>query len=644
MDTFALIAASAMTIVLLLFVPGGRRVVLSCFRVDLALVTLMPGIRTAIGMVVALYVAQLTGPNAWGTPVALGVLLTTLSDFSEPYNERWRVMLMTAFATSGTVLLGGLVSADPVLHLVTALVLATLVGYAGAIGPRSGLIALFGLALFSLYSGSPIGVGAAGLQAEWYLVGGLISTGVACIAWPFTRYAPTRRKIAAAYRQLSVALGDPHWSAADVRVVVAIGVARASIINSGANGATREWLEGLLEPVERVRIWVWPLNGVPVDQENEDAADKVRRFARVLTLQIERYLVFGCSASRLRKAHADMERACAEHNSQFTHSVARPLFEALTRSVSLLAKPWPIGRRASAAVGVSSVFKGLEGLTLHFKWSDLQARHALKLGLTYTVATALALGPLNSLLDQHAFWVPLTVAWVCKPDVAGSVSRFSMRLCGTVFGVLIGALLLHVITTPIWLMAITGLGGFVMCASLFANYSLTVIGVTVLVLSLSAATGHYSEELADARMFATVLGCGLVLLSSYIVPVRSGTAAPLRLVRMSAHLRAALASSGQQGAQAMDRGRLAAAQGDRLAATVALAAADSEPIAPWERRAVGLELRSLAKLLNRLEHIGARLALFDLTADSESKLWAEREAIEGELNAIDESLIQFNAV
>ena len=143
---------------------------------------------------------------------------------------------------------------------------------------------------------------------------------------------------------------------------------------------------------------------------------------------------------------------------------------------------------------------------------DIHVRHAVKLAATYTAGTALALGPLNSLLDHHGFWIPLTVAWVCKPDVAGSISRFSMRLCGTVFGVLLSALLLHFITDPVLLMLLTALAAFVMCATLFANYSLTVVAATAWVLCLSATAGTYTEELADARLIATLLGCGLVLL------------------------------------------------------------------------------------------------------------------------------------
>ena len=176
-----------------------------------------------------------------------------------------------------------------------------------------------------------------------------------------------------------------------------------------------------------------------------------------------------------------------------------------------------------------------------------------------------------------------------------------MRLCGTVLGVLLSALLLYFITTPVLLMLLTAVGAFVMGATLFANYSVTVMGVTMLVLSVSASMGNYTEDLADARLLATLLGCGLVLTSAYVLPVRSSTGAPAQLAAMAALLSEHPEQDRTVEVLGPRSPHFMAAQRHRLAAVAALAAAEAEPRAPWENESVPLELHALASKLEVLE-------------------------------------------
>jgi uncharacterized membrane protein YccC len=213
-----------------------------------------------------------------------------------------------------------------------------------------------------------------------------------------------------------------------------------------------------------------------------------------------------------------------------------------------------------------------------------------------------------------------------------------MRLCGTVLGALLAALLLHFVTTPVLLMLLTALGAFVMGATLFANYSVTVIGVTVLVLSLSASVGGYTEELADARLLATLLGCGLVLLSAYILPVRSGTAAPAQLMAMSVRLRELLEKTRTAEAIALRSALPAMIQRHRLAAVAALAAAEAEPRAPWEHATVRLELQTLHQVLQGLERVGEQLVLYAVLGFPAEGAEADRLTAERELTALDQQL------
>ena len=650
MNTLTLLVAAAVTFGVLLLLPVGRQVLRSCFTVDPALVAVAPALRNACGIFLALFLAQATGLHGAATPVALGVLLTNLADFSEPYGERLKAMLLTALGTALAVLVGALVAGSPGLHLGAALGVAALVGFAGAIGPRSGLVALFGLALFSLYSSIPVPPATAFVAAGWYLAAGVVSAVVACVAWPLGRYYPTRRKLAVAFRQLAAACAEHGVRRADLRVVAAIEAATTSMTNSRAGEETRRWLEGLLDEVEACRVFVMALDQSKATSSAAPATAATRTEAAAvaavvasagrLAREMEHSLTWRHNAPRLQAALSELELACAACADRDRRLVAA-LGAGLAKAVALLNSRWPIGRVARRAVAVTpgpATLPSFSALSAHFHWQDLHVRHALKFAGTYTVATALAISPLNGLLDGHGFWIPLTVAWICKPDVAGSISRFSMRLCGTVLGVLLSVVLLHFVTNPLWFMALTALAAFLMGAALFANYSLTVLGATVWVLCLSATVGTYTEELADARLLATLLGCGLVLLSAYILPVRSGTAAPAQLAAMSARLRELLEKTGKAEAVALRSALPAIIQRHRLAAVAALAAAEAEPRAPWEHATVLLELQTLRQVLQGLERVSERLVLSVVLGFPAEGAEAARVSAELELTALDQQL------
>ena len=78
---------------------------------------------------------------------------------------------------------------------------------------------------------------------------------VACAAWPFARYHPTRRKLAVAFRQVAAACRDRGSRAADIRLVAAIQIARGSVVSSEAGGATHAWFDGLLTTVVPVAFF-----------------------------------------------------------------------------------------------------------------------------------------------------------------------------------------------------------------------------------------------------------------------------------------------------------------------------------------------------------------------------------------------------
>ena len=141
-----------------------------------------------------------------------------------------------------------------------------------------------------------------------------------------------------------------------------------------------------------------------------------------------------------------------------------------------------------------------------------------RIGLCVGLATALAI-----LLHppEHAFWIPLTVAVVLRPEYGAVLVRAVHRFLGTVVGVVAVAVLMTLTATPAWLAlaAALALGGAAFAAP--RVYGLAVVGITGSAL-LSVAVGDPQGVQVWARLLDTALGCALALVVGVLLWPRRG--------------------------------------------------------------------------------------------------------------------------
>ena len=154
-----------------------------------------------------------------------------------------------------------------------------------------------------------------------------------------------------------------------------------------------------------------------------------------------------------------------------------------------------------------------ERLRCHLHRRDPFLRHAVRL------ACALVIGSLLSRVDglPHQFWIPLTIVFVLQPDRTGTVHHVAERVLGTLLGV--GAmvaygLLLH--PGPYALVPTFAIGALVMLALSVVNYSLTVFGVTLGIMSGLAIKGESLGLLAEARISATLIAGAIAIAAAFI--------------------------------------------------------------------------------------------------------------------------------
>jgi len=140
-------------------------------------------------------------------------------------------------------------------------------------------------------------------------------------------------------------------------------------------------------------------------------------------------------------------------------------------------------------------------------------RHGIRLALAMVAATALS----DFLEWPHEYWIPMTVAWVSRPDFAGTTTRIIGRFAGTVMGIAAALLFIDGFALhSYWLCVVAGAGVGVCLAFVRANYSISVIGVTLVIISLFALQGEPVGETLVYRLAATAVACVMAAVASVV--------------------------------------------------------------------------------------------------------------------------------
>lgn len=521
---------------------------------------------------------EVGGPPA-AIPVCAGALFTGISDLRGDIDERLRGMVLTGLSISLAVFAGIAVSGDVVLHIAVSTLIAAICGYAGLAGPRAGLAGVLSLVLFVVFSGTPDPIGEALPLAAWTFFGALVMT--ASVILPlFTRRAGgLRSDMAIAYRAQGFALRGEMGGIAGVDAAAKVAATRAHIAGSGAKGTTRRWFDDLATQCERARVALIALEGddyavapddaEPVEQRFRAAASSLMiAIGSTLEIPARRRSLAG-RASEFRSAAAECEASLGPLSAQAASAVT----ESLEGSLVLLRRPWPIGRRAELGLEVSVPTSGLMELLRHQDPNRLFTRHAIRLAIVILIATVIA----QLLGENHGYWIPLTAAWITKPDIAGTVPRVAGRVAGTIVA-LIAVLVVALVAGEGQVVELAAIffGGFIAAAFISSNYAICTFGVTLVLLGLLHVYDPVFQALMGQRLADTLIAGALVLAVSW--------AWPTRLTGELCHLLAAAAQALQDYARAVsegDRDALPAARdslrGARLRASGVVNAAAGEP-------------------------------------------------------------------
>lgn len=517
-----------------------RRIAEAATHTDRAALHWVSPTRSALVTLISVIVAlQVSGPSV-AIPVGIGGFLVGLSDQRGGFADRLRGMTLATILLIISTATGLAVSDSVPLHLVMAAILGGILGYIGIAGPHAALAGVLALVAFAVFSGTPQPIDDI-TPALFGVLAGAVAQ-ILSVALPLLarRMGGLRTEISIAMRGVAFALRGRDGGAASTNAIAKIAAARTLTQTGGGYGETRRWYEALLDCTDELRMSFLALEGV----RGQQSADQLGVLAEV-RLATADLLVAASRALELpplrRRVHPAFERfekafgGSRTGQSEVAEAALRRAHAAARELDGMLEGRWPIGRRAKVRFGPQFNLDWLHDMIHRRDPGQLFTRHAVRLAAAMLIATAIAeVEPVN-----HAYWLPVTVAWVAKPDLAGTAERVVSRIAGTLAGlavvglvVLVGAEEHEAVKLGVFFV-----GVLVAIAFLAPNYSICVAGWTAAVLALISLAFPDITSLLGPRFLETVGGAALVLGLSYLLPTRMGIHAPTKLAATARALR-----------------------------------------------------------------------------------------------------------
>ncbi|MER5348741.1 FUSC family protein [Kitasatospora sp. NPDC002551] len=476
-----------------------------------------PMVRAALAMAVALAAGVLVHRVDLGVFAGLGAMHATMNDRVEPVRLRARRIATAVSASALGMLLGTTLQhlQAGALALGAALTVTAFVsGALSATGPRGSAAGLLLLVSAALGSGMP-------LPHPWWAAAPMMPAGAALVLLlglpPYGRRTPradpVARALAAAYDALGRMLAD---------LGTPRGAASRQVLTARLNQ-----LQDVLPPPRH------PHPGQPVYRAALAATE-----AATGLLWAWRPVPPEVAAVPGRLARA-VERGGGE--------VAVPGWAPDTPSRRALDAAL---RAAADTVAGREAVLGTAPVPPPDPWrlrvrlvSPGAARYGARLALCIAVGAAVT----AALPLSKDYWVPMTIAFVLKPDLGSVFLRAVSRSVGTVLGVAVTAAVLAPAVGPWALVAIAALCVALLPYATAAHYGLNTVVMTPMALVLLQLGGQDGAAEFRPRVLDTVLASAIVLLFGYLLwPERPRHRIEPRLLTATTALRAYLGSVAQR--------------------------------------------------------------------------------------------------
>ena len=469
------------------------------------------GLRNAIGLAIPLGAATAAGEPFYGLLGSLGAMNAALSDGSDPYLPRGGRMLAASALGAVAIAAGAIAGSHPVAAGSLILIWCLGAGLLVALDQAAADIGLLSLVMVLVFVGQPMSPDRAVTAGLLALAGGCLQTVLSVSLWPFRRYEPERRVIAALYSEIAAmaASASPLRTSEPPRGTAQANQARAVVRALGPlHTVQSDRYVALVSQAERIRLSVLAVRNAPCLKQVSLIADAIARSLRGEAVAIDPQLFQGIHDESL----AGQLRAASSLAASSTMQ-GRVAFEQRQ-----LARPWRLRVESTIAT-----------LRANLTLRSSAMRHALR--LTAAVLTGELLGHASG--GPRSYWLPMTAAIVLKPDFTATFTRGFLRIAGTFVGLALATALFRFATpTPLFDMALVVVIVFVFRAIGPAHFGIATAALTAYIVVIFALAGQRPAQVIGDRALHTLLGGALALAVYAVWPTWEGTQIRDILARM----------------------------------------------------------------------------------------------------------------
>jgi len=499
-------------------------------------------LRNSLAVALPLGVGIALGNPAGAVAVTTGALNVSFSDGRDPYSQRARRMITWSVLGAFAVFTGCITGNNNVAAIAVAACWAFLAGLLIAVSQHAGDLGLNTLVALVVFAGrgatTPRGALNTGLLV---LAGGLLQSSFCLAFWPVRRYDPERRAVGNVFASLAKEV-DPDSEMGASTPLSPRSTDEQDTIAALGNDHTMEGerFRLLFDQADRLRLSTYLLGRLrdqlgerdnqKTDAEGEaaDVLDAVLRLAATLLNAAGAQLTGRSAAAEFSAFRAELaglsEGAHAlKKNAEFRMAASiAPAVDVLAGQLRLVMQLIEnadrgengASKKRARAVDLKTQFSGWAAtLRANLDLRSAVCRHAIRLSLCIAAGDWIE----RSLGWHRAYWLPMTVAVVLKPDFTSTFSRGVLRLLGTFAGLVLATAQFHLLPNSA-LAELLLVGAFTFCLRYWgpANYGVFTLAVSGLVVFLIAAAGNSPGEVVAARALNTAAG-GLLALVGYAV-------------------------------------------------------------------------------------------------------------------------------
>ena len=519
-------------------------------HVDRSKINPWPALRNTVGVVAPLIAGYALGMPRGGLAMASGALNVSYSDGNDPYAQRAKRMLASTVWCSIAVLIGGLSAHSNTVAIVAATGWAFIAGMLVSVGSTAGDVGVISTVVLLVYSAQPLTAMQALQAAGLALCGGLLQIALSVALWPVQRYEPERRSLAALYAELARIATHPEAATAAPLATREIAQAHEALNNLAIDMSVSALrYRSLLSQAERIRLSLTMLARLrsrliranafdsatqTLDQYRQNAAYILSAIAsslltgKEIQLETDRLVLGMALTEQLRSGLAIAEQNFATAVLRDAKFQAQALGGQLRAAMDLARNTTPEGaaafeKRESQQPAWLRFTSRVATLRANLNLRSAAFRHAVRLMVCVAIGDALG----RAWHPNRAYWIPMTVVLVLKPEFAVTFSRGVLRIAGTLAGLLLATALFHFLpihtATEILLI---GLFTFVVRWIGPANYGIFGVAISALVVLLISITGQAPKDVIAARGLNTIIGGTFALAAYALWPTWERTRVP----------------------------------------------------------------------------------------------------------------------